>query len=154
MVSLILLIALTMLGISALQATKFETRMAASTREYNVAFENAERAIAEAVRYYRGQNLAQLPTESSFDTTIPVKVTKGESQFRIMVGATKNSSQNLQGGTAGARYYLVEGTGISRKLTEGGIPVTLYAGIVIDTPDNGAGNLTDNTNPDSQATNP
>lgn len=44
-VALVLLVVLTMLGISAIEATKLETRMAANTREYNQAFQNAEAGL-------------------------------------------------------------------------------------------------------------
>lgn len=45
-VSLMLLVVLTMLGISALNSTKFETRMSANTAEYNRIFQAAEIGIA------------------------------------------------------------------------------------------------------------
>jgi len=45
-VSLMLLVVLTMLGVSALNSTKFETRMAANTAEYNRTFQVAEIGIA------------------------------------------------------------------------------------------------------------
>jgi hypothetical protein len=47
-VALVLLVVLTMLGISAIEATKLETRMAANTREYNQAFQNAEAGLRYA----------------------------------------------------------------------------------------------------------
>jgi hypothetical protein len=144
MVSLILLIALTMLGISALQATKFETRMAASTREYNMAFENAERAIAEANRYCNddmSNRCSKLLKE--FGPTIPVKVDKGKSQFKIMGAGDSQAPEHPNG----AAFFLVEGTGIS----EGGIQVTLHAGEVIEKI-KGGDIVYENTNLNAQAT--
>ena len=45
-VSLILLVVMTMLGISGMEATKLETRMAANVQDYNKAFQKAEAGLA------------------------------------------------------------------------------------------------------------
>lgn len=49
-VALVLLVVLTMLGISGLEATKLETRMAASVHDYNQAFQRAEAGLAWTFR--------------------------------------------------------------------------------------------------------
>lgn len=49
-VSLILLVVLTMLGISGIEATKLETRMAANVHDYNQAFQRAEAGLAWTFR--------------------------------------------------------------------------------------------------------
>ncbi|AUI68626.1 PilX N-terminal domain-containing pilus assembly protein [Beggiatoa leptomitoformis] len=51
-VALLLLVVLTMLGISALDATKLQTRMAANTAEFNRAFQISELGLSLPAREY------------------------------------------------------------------------------------------------------
>jgi len=50
--ALILLVVLTILGISAIEATKLETKMAANTKNYNRAFQHAEEGINKTINFY------------------------------------------------------------------------------------------------------
>lgn len=47
-ISIMLLVILTMLGISAIESTKLETRMAKNTQTYNEAFQTAEAGLVQA----------------------------------------------------------------------------------------------------------
>lgn len=51
-VALVLLLVLTMLGISAIESTKLETKMAANTTNYSRAFQTAEAGLAQALQIY------------------------------------------------------------------------------------------------------
>jgi len=63
-VSLLILLVMTLLGISSLQTTTLEEKMASNTRERQQAFEAAEAAITSAETYVRN-NIA---VTSGFDT--------------------------------------------------------------------------------------
>ncbi|MCK5877587.1 MAG: hypothetical protein KAG43_08125, partial [Candidatus Marithrix sp.] len=52
LMSLVLLIVLTLLGVSALDSTKLETRMAANVKEDHTAFQAANAGIDQAYHHY------------------------------------------------------------------------------------------------------
>lgn len=58
LMSLVLLIVLTLLGISALDSTKLETRMAANTKEDHTAFQAANAGLDQAFHHYVFQGAA------------------------------------------------------------------------------------------------
>jgi Tfp pilus assembly protein PilX len=71
-VALMLLIILTMVGISAIESTKLETRMAANLREYNHALQAAEIGLATA-RTVLEQDVERIT--AIYEKGIPVTVT-------------------------------------------------------------------------------
>ncbi len=144
-VSLMFLIVLTMLGISALDSTKLETRMAANTKEYNQAFENAEAAVATATGVYRGDKITTLPTERLFDEFKEVTgLATGTARYRIMMSGNLDSKSNLKGGSTGSRFFLVESEGTSMKkdsetADNEATAVKLHAGIRLEFATDGGG---------------
>jgi len=70
-VALMLLIILTMVGISAIESTKLETRMAANLREYNHALQAAEIGLATA-RTVLGQDVEKI--SAIYEKGIPISV--------------------------------------------------------------------------------
>ena len=54
MVSLILLLVLTIIGVAAMQNTSLEEKMSGNVRDRNLAFQNAESAIREAEQFIEG----------------------------------------------------------------------------------------------------
>lgn len=60
--ALILLVVLTILGISAIEATKLETKMAANTKNYNRAFQHAEEGINKTINFYLENNAIKKPS--------------------------------------------------------------------------------------------
>ncbi len=75
-VSLMFLVILTMLGISAIDSTKLETRMAKNTKAYNEAFQMAEVGLAEAGNQLILTVLAQ--TAGTTETTTTNETTTTE----------------------------------------------------------------------------
>jgi len=76
--SLVLLIVLTLLGISALDSTKLETRMAANTKEDHTAFQAANAGLDQAFHHYVFQgkhdnfaNLKDFPEEEIWSEEEP-----------------------------------------------------------------------------------
>lgn len=70
-VALVLLIVLTMLGISAIESTKLETRMAANTTNYNQAFQVAELRLSRALTITRDFDEAKKIIEESGGSGVP-----------------------------------------------------------------------------------
>ena len=62
-ISLIMLVVLTLLGVTAMQSTTMEERMAGNLRDRNLAFQASEGALMLAEGWLSG--LANLPTENS-----------------------------------------------------------------------------------------
>jgi len=138
-VSLILLVVLTMLGVSAIESTKMETRMAANTRDYNQAFQNAEVGIATAAQQYKGAKINDLPKEEigeetpkrEFGSAETIKIvnaegkTEGFSKYRVLIAGTENDRLDR---ATGVNLYLIESGGESKS----GTPVTLQAGVLLE----------------------
>ncbi len=138
-VSLILLVVLTMLGISAIESTKMETRMAANTKDYNQAFQNAEVGIAAAAQQYRGAKINDLPKEEigeetpkrEFGSAETIKIvntegkTEGFSKYRVLIAGTENDRLDR---ATGVNLYLIESEGESKS----GIPVRLQSGVLLE----------------------
>ncbi len=133
MVALVLMVILTMAGISALDSTKLETKMAANTREYNAAFQNAEVGVARALAAYKGEGFKKLPEDKTFIPGDSVSLKRGKVEYAVMMAGSKTAAENIGGGSMGIKFFMVRSEGNS--LADGsGIPVTLYAGMSINTP--------------------
>jgi Tfp pilus assembly protein PilX len=121
-VSLMLLVVLTMLGISAIESTKLETRMAANTIEYNRAFQTAEGGAAKAIDNYmkNSELINNITNESSYQPIPESKTTlKGEKGISVAIPEVRRSATVTQappgyGSDVQQNYYIVRSTGWSR----------------------------------------
>jgi len=120
-VSLMLLIVLTMLGISAIESTKLETRMAANTIEYNRAFQTAEGGAAKAIDNYmkNAAEITAITNESSYQQIPEGKTTlKGEKGISVAIPEVRRSATITQPSGYGTgfqqHYYIVRTTGWSQ----------------------------------------
>ena len=108
-IALILLVILTMLGISAVESTKLETRMAANTEEYNRTFQLAEAGLIDIVNYYtkNSAELLELPLNKfvSLDANT-YSGAKGICEFCILRSGTTVD----EGSTDSFRNFIVEVT--------------------------------------------
>ncbi len=59
---MVVLLVMTMLGVSSLQTTVLEERMAGNLHDHNVAFQAAEAALQVGVEYLESQTVPPLPT--------------------------------------------------------------------------------------------
>jgi len=142
-VALILLVVLTMLGISAMESTKLETRMAANTEEYNRTFQMAEAGLAQMVSGY-AQNAAALlefPEDEFvsledmftyngiFDSdAIGENGSDGKCKFCLM----RSSTQVDKGTSLSRRYFVVESTGFNTDDENSALQVKLVGGMTMD----------------------
>ncbi|HEW98913.1 MAG: hypothetical protein DRR16_08860 [Candidatus Parabeggiatoa sp. nov. 3] len=136
--SLILLLIITMLGVSAIEATKLETRMAANTREYNQAFQIAQSGIDHTFRKYDQQTklLSELPDDkwlikppaaTPADKLDKLDIGSGIARFRVM-----KSSKQVDYGSKVSRYYIIESTGCTTKNCKNGVKVVIVGGMEIE----------------------
>lgn len=135
-VALMLLVVLTLLGMSAIESTKLETKMALNTRYHNLAFQNAEAGIAKAFqKYEQAGELEQLnallkapaDTEENNFKKVPVagQVQQGQYSVRMLEGGTRKDP----GQSRDLLVYFIESTGKAFKTD-----IKLYAGMTIDIP--------------------
>ena len=129
LMSLILLIILTLLGISAMESTKMETRMAANTAEYNRALQIAEVGVFEPLNFYLDKNMAQLADIPEQGSTAPKTVTVGEGKVSYTV---RKSSTSKPLGSLKRSYFIIESTGYSNTDEHQSLQVQLSAGMVLD----------------------
>ena len=104
-VSLLILLVLTVIGVSGLQTSVLEERMASNTHERNIAFQAAESALRDAENY-----LATITTTGEFTGTAGLFAdTQAEPDY---TDATTWTSDALSvpttpvPGSAGARYFI------------------------------------------------
>ena len=146
--ALILLVVLTMLGISAIESTKLETRMAANTAEYNRAFQIAEYGITNRLRYYSDNLLIFYQEfEGGKEVTWPqdgndplsgeegkVKVTlkKSEKEGGISEDSTI-PMYVIVNATSWSRNF-VDGVGGQKEENEDAVKVKLAGGLFVNRP--------------------
>jgi hypothetical protein len=145
-VSLMLLIILTMLGISTMESTKLQTRMAANMAEYNYAFQVGEVGI-EIPRNYNDIDVQTMISDSN----VPVALVSTQYIDRETIGGKKVTSQvdhvtttadipsalqDLSGsGDCGANsgckimFFITKSIGTSDSLRTNAPTVTLYGGL-------------------------
>jgi type IV pilus assembly protein PilX len=156
-VSLMFLIILTMLGISAIDSTKLETRMAKNTQAYNEAFQMAEVGLAEAGNQLIRTILAQAAAtdETTDETTETIEVSIPDNSFlklpsfyldeekvaelRIKMSKTKEQLSTKRENI----FFVVQSKGYNGKLSEeNAINVTLEGGMKREAPKFVGGMLT------------
>lgn len=71
-VSLVLLVVLTLLGVSVMNMTRLEERMASNSQELAQALQSAETGLEQAYANHEGWNLSTITTVD--DTTIPTEL--------------------------------------------------------------------------------
>lgn len=145
-VSLMLLVILTMLGIATMESTKLQTRMAANMVEYNYAFQVGEVGI-EIPRNYNDLDVQNMIS----DDNIPVALMANQKIKRETIGGEKITSkvehvtttadmpsalQDLSGsGDCGANsgckimFFITKSVGTSDGNRENAPSVTLYGGL-------------------------
>ena len=132
-VALILLVVMTMLGISGMEATKLETKMAANVQDYNSAFQNAEGGLAWASESCKqagvgalsplDENFVSVPCVSGSDPEI-----KASTRIRGGIEGRRNGSMN-------EIPYIVSSVGRSSNDSSDPetIKVTLVGGLLFKT---------------------
>jgi type IV pilus assembly protein PilX len=145
-VSLMLLVILTMLGIATMESTKLQTRMAANMVEYNYAFQVGEVGI-EIPRNYNDLDVQNMIS----DDNVPVALIANQKIRRETIGGEKITSkvshvtttadmpsalQDLSGsGDCGANsgckimFFITKSVGTSDSNRENAPSVTLYGGL-------------------------
>ncbi|MEK7991859.1 MAG: PilX N-terminal domain-containing pilus assembly protein [Thiotrichaceae bacterium] len=145
-VSLMLLVILTMLGISSMESTKLQTRMAANMVEYNYAFQIGEIGI-EIPRGYQDLDVQAMIE----DTNIPVALIAKQNIKRKTIGGKQVTSQvdhittraelpsalqDISGsGDCGANsgckimFFVTKSVGTSDSKRDNAPTVTLYGGL-------------------------
>ncbi|MCV6637848.1 pilus assembly PilX N-terminal domain-containing protein [Candidatus Albibeggiatoa sp. nov. NOAA] len=146
-VSLMLLVILTMLGISTMESTKLQTRMAANMVEYNYAFQVGEVGI-EIPRNY---NDADVQNMIDSKNNVPVALVSGVNIDRETIGGKKVKSrvdhvtttaelpsalQDISGsGDCGSNsgckimFFITKSVGTSDSERQNAPTVTLYGGL-------------------------
>lgn len=133
LMSLILLIILTLLGISAMESTKMETRMAANMTEYNRALQIAEVGVFTPLNFYLGNNMAQLANIPEQGSTPPNTLMVGQGGNLGKVTYTlRKSSTSRPLGSLKRSYFIIESTGYSNTDEHQSLQVQLSAGMVLD----------------------
>jgi type IV pilus assembly protein PilX len=138
-IALMLLIVLTMLGISAIESTKLETKMAANTTNYNRAFQVAEAGLTKALDNYL-VGTAKDAEEAFEDITEQQQcddnseaLSTGDSQAIRCVEKSRTEKQidtdNKQ------LFYIVESTGHSHANNNNSLQTKIVAGISIEGPE-------------------
>lgn len=116
-VALILLVVLTMLGISGIESTKMETRMADNVRKYNVAFQRAESGIATTFN-------------QCLDNAVKGNmVCSGEANANFTSNIENFIPANNSGSSLNRLVRLTTSTGTSDSVDPNAIQVTLMAGM-------------------------
>ena len=153
-ISLMLLVILTMLGISAIDSTKLETRMAKNTKAYNEAFQMAEVGLAQAGNQLIMVVLAQAggnnrPNETSDETTettgtievsipddrflelTPFQLGEKVAELGIKISKTEEQLSTKRENL----FFVVQSKGYNGKLDEvNAINVTLEGGMKREAP--------------------
>lgn len=121
-VALVLLIVLTMLGISAIESTKLETKMAANTTNYNRAFQTAEAGLSQALQIYLNDTDAfdgiteteVCDTDASDDLLEPLHLIDENGKITIASQCVRQSKTQIQINTSTTQlFYVVRSTGAS-----------------------------------------
>jgi Tfp pilus assembly protein PilX len=132
-VSLILLVVMTMLGISAMEATKLETRMAANVQDYNKAFQKAEAGLAWTSAACIQAGVGTLSSLDGNFVTVPCG-TPPESLKSNIVTQIRGGIQGKVNGNTNEVPYVVSSIGRSGDPKDPDtINVTLLGGIIMRT---------------------
>lgn len=107
-VSLLILLILTILGVSSMQSSTLEEKMAGNSRDRNVGFQSAEAAVRAAEIY-----IESLVTTGGFTDTNGLYSSIGTEPdpFATGTGTTWNTASKYRaatapGGSAGAQYFI------------------------------------------------
>ncbi len=123
-VSLLILLVLTLIGVSGMQSTVLEERMASNTRERNIAFQAAESALRDAETYIDG-----ITTTGDFDGTAGLfSDTQDEPDYTSAAtwsdNATSVAANNVPGSASAPRYFIKRFGTITG--TQGAMNITNY----------------------------
>jgi type IV pilus assembly protein PilX len=106
-VSLLILLIMTMIGVSSLQSSATEEKMASNSRDRNVGFQSAEAALREAEDFLEG-----LVTAGSFDDTGGLYSSLDNAPDGLDVAPSpwetsgSHRTATAPGGSAGAQYFI------------------------------------------------
>lgn len=111
-VALIILLVLTLLGVSAMNTTSLEEKMAANSQEFNRAFQAADSGVAAAYRKVNTTNLTAPQTDGTPALTISGTAASGA---RYVARYVESSNPPLNSGydptSFKAYYFDVQSTG-------------------------------------------
>lgn len=129
LMALMLLVVLTLLGMSAIESTKLETKMAANIKTHTMAFQNAETGIAKTFqKYEQPGELEQLNQLLKEEKKCFKKVfASGQYEVKVLVGGNRTDPKQSRD----LLVYFIESTGTMSKTD-----IRLYAGMTIDIPKN------------------
>ncbi len=136
-VALMLLIILTMLGVSAIDSTKLETQMAANLIEYNQAFQVSEIGVREPSVYV--SELDTIETQG-YLTVSKTFVRDDKRQYQLdyttsrIPGEHADATGKYGTGTAKIADYIIESIGRSEKDNDEAVSVELRGGMSRPTP--------------------
>lgn len=104
-VSLLILLIMTVIGVSGMRSSTMEEKMASNSRDRNVGFQSAEIAIREAETF-----IETLVTTGNFDDTngLYSSISNEPSPFTPTTWSTsgKHVSATAPGGSSGAQYFI------------------------------------------------
>jgi type IV pilus assembly protein PilX len=105
-VALVMLLVMTVLGISAARTTNLQERMAGNLRDSNLAFQSAERALREGEAFLRG---ASLPPFTGAGGLLTMQDSGGLATFwNGYDWAASSRTGTLMTGVAAAPRYVIE----------------------------------------------
>lgn len=137
-----------MLGISAIESTKLETKMAANTTNYNRAFQTAEAGLSQALQIYLADNSAfsgitqteVCDTDDPNDLLEPLHLTDENGNITSLASqCVRKSATEVPNSDSSLRlFYVVRSRGAShvQQINSSGNPQVvagnnaLYAGVL------------------------
>lgn len=131
-VSLLILLILTILGVSSMQSSTLEEKMASNSRDRNVGFQSAEAAVRDAETY-----IESLVTTGGFTNTNGLYAAIGNEPDPFAAAtwgtASNHRTATAPGGSSGAQYFISRaGTIIDEGSIENlGIPNTTATDITV-----------------------
>lgn len=119
-VSLLILLVMTVIGVSSMQSSTLEEKMASNSRDRNIGFQSAETAMREAEGYVEG-----LVTSGGFTNTngLYSAIEDEPDPYTIATWTATGSSRTATppGGSAGAQYFITKAGTIVDQSQGGGL---------------------------------
>lgn len=123
-ISLIMLVLLTIIGITAMQVTNLEEKMAGNSKEYNTAFQAAETTLRNAEAY-----IDSLATLGDFTDTLPGFLSEGTVDPDYKATTTWSSANSAAGPTISGVItprYIIKHVGAQGDSTNTGLTISGY----------------------------
>lgn len=119
-VSLLILLVLTIIGVSGMQSSTLEEKMASNSRDRNVAFQSSEAALRDAEEY-----IEDLVTVGGFTNAngLYAEIEDEPNPFTASTWTTSGSTRTatVPAGSAGAQYFITRSGTIVDESLGGGL---------------------------------